>query len=232
MPKLTISYLVTVHNEARELEILLKQLYSIVAGTDDEIVILDDYSDDEATKKQLAFHQLFSTSSKPGRVIQHHLNGNFGEHKMFGTRQCQGDYIVQLDADEYLSDGLAGMIHELIEVNSNIDLFRLPRVNIVRGLNTNDQLRWGWRVNYQVEGFLGLPVINWDTGDRQGRIYRNSDNIVWSRKLHEVITGATYVADLPIDVCFSLIHDKTIERQTKQNEFYTKNWTNNENRGI
>lgn len=65
-----ISYLVTVHNEVDELTRLLQQLYAAVEHTDDEIVILDDFSDDERTKKILLLHATFSTSSCGGVVIQ------------------------------------------------------------------------------------------------------------------------------------------------------------------
>jgi glycosyltransferase involved in cell wall biosynthesis len=230
MSKPTISFLVTVHNESKELQVLLKKLYHSIAETDNEIVILDDHSDDEDTKRQLAFHTLFSTSSKLGRVVQHHLNGDFGAHKNFGNAQCTGDWIFQLDADEYPSDTLLSSLSEILEMNPAVELYRVPRVNIVRGATQEDARRWGWHVS-TLEEFPGLPIINWNSGDRQSRLYRNLPHINWQRKLHEVVVGAKAIAELPLDINFALIHDKTIERQTIQNGFYMKNWTQNENMG-
>jgi glycosyltransferase involved in cell wall biosynthesis len=231
MAKSSISYLITVHNEADELSRLLEKLYHTVANTDDEIIIVDDNSTNEETKKILAFHPLFSTSSKLGRVIKHNLDGDFGAHKNFGTLNCKNRWVFQIDADEYPSDFLIENIHEILESNPSVELYRVPRVNIVRGLTEADAKRWGWHVSF-LEEFPGLPIINWNSGDKQGRIYRNTSDIKWERKLHERISGAKVVAELPIDVNFSLIHDKTIERQTKQNEFYLKNWSQKENMGL
>ena len=225
-----ISYLITVHNEATELKVLLEKLYKVIAGTDDEIVILDDFSTDEETKKLLVFHQLFSTSSVLGRVVQHKLDGDFGAHKTFGSRQCKGDYIVQLDADEYLSDALAANLHELIGSNPEVELYRVPRVNIVRGMTDRDAQTWGWHV-CKLPEFGDLPIINWNSGDHQARIYKNDERIYWHKKLHETITGANGVAVLPLEVDYAIIHDKTIDRQRAQNEFYNKNWTQQANMG-
>jgi glycosyltransferase involved in cell wall biosynthesis len=221
---MNISYLVTCHNEVAELERLLSQLYSAISKTDDEIVILDDFSDNEDTRRMLAFHPLFSTSSKLGRVIQHKLDNDFGTHKTFGSRQCTGDYIVQLDADEYLSQSLLENIHEIIESNPTVELYRLPRVNIVRNATTDDAKKWGWHITKLPE-FGDLPVINWGNGDYQSRIYKNTEKIKWHKPLHETIVGASLVAHLPKEVDYAIIHDKTIERQRNQNEFYNKNWS-------
>jgi hypothetical protein len=43
--------------------------------------------------------------------------------------------------------------------------------------------------------------------------------------------GASIVAHLPKDVEWSIIHDKTIDRQRAQNEFYNKNWSIKANMG-
>jgi glycosyltransferase involved in cell wall biosynthesis len=228
---MNISYLVTCHNEVAELERLLSQLYSAISKTDDEIVILDDFSDNEDTRRMLAFHPLFSTSSKLGRVIQHKLSNDFGTHKTFGSRQCTGDYIVQCDADEYLSQPLLENIHEIIESNPTVELYRLPRVNIVRNATTDDAKKWGWQVTKLPE-FGDLPIINWNSGDYQSRIYKNTEKIKWHKPLHETIVGASIVTHLPKEVDYAIIHDKTIQRQTQQNIRYNTEWSEKENRGI
>jgi hypothetical protein len=77
--------------------------------------------------------------------------------------------------------------------------------------------------------FGDLPVINWGNGgnggDYQSRIYKNTEKIKWQKPLHETIVGASLVAHLPKEVDYAIIHDKTIERQRNQNEFYNKNWS-------
>ena len=223
-----ISYLVTVHNETLELLQLIEKLKTHIdfVAINDEVVILDDFSNNEDTKKILAKAKSYGFT-----VVQHELNKNFSEHKNYGSKRCVGDFVCQLDADEYLSQPLLENIHEIIDSNPTVELYRVPRVNIVRGATDNDARNWGWHVSKLPE-FGDLPIINWHTtGDYQSRIYKNSLRIQWHKPLHETIMGAAIVAHLPKEVDYAIIHDKTIDRQKAQNEFYNKNWSIKANMG-
>ena len=223
-----ISYLVTCKNETLELLQLIEKLKTHIdfVAINDEVVILDDFSDNEDTKKILAKAKSYGFT-----VIQHSLNKNFSEHKNYGSKRCVGDYILQIDADEYLSQPLLNNIHEIIDSNPTVELYRVPRVNIVRGATDNDARNWGWHMTKLPE-FGDLPIINWHTtGDYQSRIYKNSLRIQWHKPLHETIIGASIVTDLPKEVDYAIIHDKTIERQRNQNMFYNKNWSIKANMG-
>ena len=223
-----ISYLVTVHNETLELLQLIEKLKTHIdfVAINDEVVILDDFSDNPDTIKILDKAKRYGFT-----VVQHSLNKNFSEHKNYGSKRCVGDYILQIDADEYLSQPLLNNIHEIIDSNPTVELYRVPRVNIVRGATDNDARNWGWHISKLPE-FGDLPIINWHTtGDYQSRIYKNSLRIQWHKPLHETIIGASIVTDLPKEVDYAIIHDKTIERQRNQNMFYNKNWSIKANMG-
>ena len=222
-----ISYLVTVHNETLELLQLIEKLKTHIdfVAINDEVVILDDFSDNPDTIKILSKAKSYGFT-----VVKHALNKNFSEHKNYGSKRCVGDYIVQIDADEYLYQPLLNNIHEIIDSNPTVELYRVPRVNIVRGATDNDARNWGWHVSKLPE-FGDLPIINWSHGDYQSRIYKNSLRIQWQKPLHETIMGASIVADLPKEVDYAIIHDKTIDRQRAQNEFYNKNWSIKANMG-
>ena len=223
-----ISYLVTCKNETLELLQLIEKLKTHIdfVAPNDEVVILDDFSNNEDTKKILSKAKSYGFT-----VVQHSLNKNFSEHKNYGSKRCVGDYILQIDADEYLSQPLLNNIHEIIDSNPTVELYRVPRVNIVRGATDNDARNWGWHISKLPE-FGDLPIINWHTtGDYQSRIYKNSLRIQWHKPLHETIIGASIVTDLPKEVDYAIIHDKTIERQRNQNMFYNKNWSIKANMG-
>ena len=222
-----ISYLVTVHNETLELLQLIEKLKTHIdfVAINDEVVILDDFSDNPDTIKILSKAKSYGFT-----VVKHALNKNFSEHKNYGSKRCVGDYIVQIDADEYLYQPLLNNIHEIIDSNPTVELYRVPRVNIVRGATDNDARNWGWHVS-KLPDFGDLPIINWSHGDYQSRIYKNSLRIQWQKPLHETIMGASIVADLPKEVDYAIIHDKTIDRQRAQNEFYNKNWSIKANMG-
>ena len=209
----SISFLVFVHNEGRELATLLSKLRPwLDSHTEDELVIVDDFSTDEDTR------EILRTSG--AKVVQHALNGDFSAHKNNGNSHCSKDWICQYDADEYPTESLLENLKELIQMNPNVELFRLPRVNLVRGLTPEHAQKWGWQV-YWLDAYKDVPCVN--IQDHQGRLYRNAPTrIKWVRPVHEVIVGHNGVATIPFDPEFALIHDKTIERQKQQNMLYDK----------
>ena len=58
--------------------------------------------------------------------------------------------------------------------------------------------------------------------DYQCRILKNIKRIKWKNKVHEVLTGYKTESQLPANSEFCIHHPKTIERQEKQNNFYSK----------
>jgi glycosyltransferase involved in cell wall biosynthesis len=192
----------------------------------DEVVVLDDFSDNPETIKVLNKAKQYGIT-----VIQHALNKNFAEHKNYGSKRCVKTFVCQLDADEIPHQNLLENLHEVIESNPHVELYRVPRVNIVRGATSHDAAMWGWHM-MKLPEFGDLPIINWGNGgDYQSRIYKNSQKIQWRKPLHETINGAEYVSMLPKEVEWAIIHDKTIDRQRSQNAFYNQNWSRAANMG-
>ena len=138
------------------------------------------------------------------------MNHDFGAHKNFLNSKCNGKYIFQVDADEKFNNNLLTYLHDIID-NNDIDLYLIPRVNIVNGLTDEDIRRWGWRINEK--GWVMFP-------DYQTRLYRNTDSIYWEGKVHERIIGYKTQAPLPDEEEWSLYHIKDIDRQRKQNDYY------------
>jgi glycosyltransferase involved in cell wall biosynthesis len=90
-----ISYSVLTHNED---DSLLKLLEFLVKHKDeeDEIVILDDYSDNKKTIEILDV----MTSMHEMTFEQRHLLKDYAGQKNHLKNMCTGDYIFNLDADE------------------------------------------------------------------------------------------------------------------------------------
>ena len=201
-----ISYSILTHNETNTLEKLLKFLIKW-KQPEDEIVILDDYSDDEKTKQLLDFY----VSAHDIVFEQRNLLGDFASQKNHLKNMCSGDYSFNLDADEMISLWLIKNIHGIVEENE-IDLVYLPRINTVEGLSQDHIDKWGWNVTEK--GWVNYP-------DYQSRVFRNDEKIKWERKVHEQITGCTTYSHLPPHEELSLYHHKTIEKQEQQNELYS-----------
>jgi glycosyltransferase involved in cell wall biosynthesis len=204
-----ISYYITTHNEGQYVWDILEQLVPHCRHTGDEIVVLDDHSDDRTTLD--AFKWMIEQTDVRTCVAVSKFQGDFAAHKNVGHGYCRGDYIFQLDADELLQDELLSSVTEIVESNPEVDLYYVPRINIVNGLTEEDIKRWNWRVSHQ--GWVMFP-------DYQGRLYKNLPHIKWEGKVHERIVGHKALTALPPEEEYAIIHVKEIDRQRKQNEFY------------
>ncbi len=203
----TISFAITTWNEHIELERLLDQLVTIIKPGDEIMVQLDNTATDEVKKvagkynvgQKFEYHRIYYS-----------LNGDFASFKNNIKQHCTRDWVFFIDADEYLSDGLAENIHSILDMNRGlVDVIALPRINTVEGLTRDHIDKWRWFVDDN--GWVNYP-------DYQTRICANKKDIQWKNKVHERLSGWKTIANLPEG--YELIHPKTIDRQEKQNKFY------------
>jgi len=201
-----ISYAITVCNELDEIKRLLPFLLEH-KKIEDEIVIL--YDEKNGNPEVLEY--LLPFNIKPNVQTWRGLswNNNFADWKNKLNDYCTGDYIFQLDADELVNEYLIKNITEIISLNPKIDLYFIPRINTVNGITDEHIKMWGWNVNEK--GWINFP-------DYQGRLYRKG--MSWYGKVHERIIGGQNFTSFPTEEEYCLIHNKTIERQEKQNNFY------------
>jgi hypothetical protein len=199
----SISYAITACNEHTELERLLDHLEDWIREEDEVVIQLDTTATEEV--KVLCFDYMRSNWN----VIEFGLNKDFASFKNNLKNHCTKDYIFQIDADENLSQNLILHLSEILELNPEIDLYAVPRINTVEGLTQEHIQKWGWNVNEK--GWVNYP-------DYQTRILKNIPEINWINKVHERLVGAKNLIPLPEG--YDLIHPKTIERQEKQNDYY------------
>jgi glycosyltransferase involved in cell wall biosynthesis len=199
-----ISIAITVCNEHKELETLLDYLSERALSPDYEIII----QIDEQNHTPEVLHTIID------RGIKHHffpLNKDFASYKNELIKHCSGEYIFQIDADELIASEMFEALPFILKANPEVDLYYVPRINTVSGITQEHIQKWGWR--YENER------VNWP--DYQTRIYKNSPNIRWKNAVHEVIEGHKQFTILPAVDELALIHHKSIERQEKQNDFYS-----------
>jgi hypothetical protein len=198
----SISYAITACNEHVELERLLDHLNDWIREEDEIVIQLDTTATEEV--KEIAFKY-----PDQATVTAFPLAGDFAQFKNNLKNYCTKDYIFQIDADENLSQDLILNLSEILELNPEIELYAVPRINTVEGLTQEHIQKWGWHVNQ--EGWVNYP-------DYQTRILKNIPEIKWINKVHERLVGAKNIVPLPEG--YDLIHPKTIERQERQNEYY------------
>lgn len=201
-----ISFAITVCNEYEEIKQLVPFLIKNKRINDEIVILFDSKNGDE---KVLDFLLKYNKLPNVQTWRSSDFNSDFAEWKNKLNEYCTGDYIFQLDADELISEYLVKNLHEIIEMNSEIDLFFLPRINTVKGITEEHIKKWRWNVD--ANGRVNYP-------DYQGRVYKS--NLKWGGKVHERIVGAKFYSLLPMEEEYSLSHHKTINKQEKQNNYY------------
>jgi glycosyltransferase involved in cell wall biosynthesis len=201
-----ISYCITTHDEgAAYIKPLLDRLLKHLQP-EDEIVVVDDFSTEESTVNVLNEYR------DRVNLYFNSLNNDFAAHKNFAKSKCTKDYIFFIDADENVHENLLLTIKEILLNNSSVEMFLVPRINVVPGLTQEHINKWGWQVNDK--GYINYP-------DPQTRIVVNNPNILWENKVHERLIGHSTHAILPFETeDYCLLHIKDIKRQEAQNNFY------------
>ena len=199
-----ISYAITVCNEILEIQKLLSFLNTHKREQDEVVVLYDETNGDPIIKSNLLKNP----------TIQFHsgkFDGHFANWKNQLTKECKGDYIFQIDADELPNLALVKNLPAILESNPDNEVYLVPRVNTVEGLTQEHINLWRWNVNDK-------GWVNWR--DYQWRIWKNKPEIEWKNKVHEVLSGHKSYASLPSQEELALYHPKDIERQEKQNNYY------------
>tara|TARA_R110002153_G_scaffold41709_5_gene118909 strand:- start:5255 stop:5878 length:624 start_codon:yes stop_codon:yes gene_type:complete len=202
-----ISYAITVCNELDEITKLLNLLLKRRRKSDEIIVLFDKKGGTPEVWSRL--QEL--NDEKNCTIHSATFKNHFADWKNKLTKLCNGDYIFQIDADEYPHETLLSHLPGIIEGNPDNEVFLVPRVNTVQGLNDIYIKQWGWRLNEK-------KWVNWP--DHQWRIWKNKPEIKWVNKVHEVLEGHKTFAAIPPMEELALYHPKAIDRQVKQNEYY------------
>jgi hypothetical protein len=202
-----ISYAITVKDEFVEIQKLVNFLRENKRQQDEIVILYDQKNGNEEIATWLTKQNKYPNV----QFWRGFFDGHFADWKNKLTEYCDGDYIFQIDADEMPHKSLIEKLPILLEHNSAVELYAIPRVNTVEGLTQEHVQKWGWRVDEK-------NWVNWP--DFQTRLFKNSPEIRWHNKVHEVVKGHKQFAYLPMEEEWALYHPKDIKRQEKQNAYY------------
>lgn len=137
---MNISYAITVKDEINEVKQLIGRLVTTLKSQDEIVVLWDDKGDIEI-KKWIEEKIPFNVKLYPVT-----FNKDFSELKNTLNGLCEGDYIFQLDADEFPDERLLENLHNIIESNPECEAYWLPRENYVNGIGLSHVKQWNWNV--------------------------------------------------------------------------------------
>ena len=202
-----ISYAIIVCNELEEITKLLNLLLKRRRKTDEIVVLFDKKGGTPEVWSRLQELNGENNCTIHSATFKNH----FADWKNKLSSYCTGDYIFQIDADEYPHETLLSHLPGILESNPDNEVYLVPRVNTVKGLTENHIKQWGLNVNTN-------NWVNWP--DYQWRIWKNKPEIKWVNKVHEVLNGHKTYAAIPQQEELALYHPKGIKRQEKQNKYY------------
>lgn len=139
-----ISYAITACTEIAEITRLVSLLQLHKDYNDEIVIVIDKDNYDPAI---LDFCNGYKGDNF--KVELYSLNNDFAAYKNYLNSLCTKEYIFQLDADEYPSEFLLRYVNQLINdpLNSEIDLYYLPRINFVDGLTEAHVKKWNWNIS-------------------------------------------------------------------------------------
>jgi len=223
---INISYGITVNDEFKEIKLLINKILSVITDNDEIVIIQDNSNFNDNWNKVNGY--LLKLQNKYNNIIYDNtmsLNNNFSKFKNYMIKLCNKDWIVHFDADEYPNKFLLQNVKEIIKLNPVVDLYWVPRINIVHGITEEYIQQMRWTIND--DGWINWP------NDYQQRIWKNKNNIIWNGIVHERLINATKQSFLPLVQEYSYYHIKSFKKQKKQNILYdkikNKDINNNEN---
>jgi glycosyltransferase involved in cell wall biosynthesis len=128
----------------------------------DEIIILDDYSTDRTL-------QVIKNFNSRIKIFQRSLNNDFSAQRNYGLSKTKEGWVLFIDADERLSNGLSGEIKDFIkQKETDVNGLYIERKDIV----------WGKELKYGESGNIKLlRFAKKDAGKWHGRVHE-----VWEIK--------------------------------------------------
>jgi hypothetical protein len=172
-----ISYAITACNEINELKNLLPFLIKN-KRIEDEIVILFDQKngDEELLDYLLTFNKLPNVQTWRGFG----WNNNFADWKNQLNDYCSGDFIFQIDADEMITKELMDILPKLFELNTEVEIFYIPRINTVDGITEEHIKKWNWKTSI-IESQINEKII--DTESDEYKLLKNGGFIISETKI-------------------------------------------------
>jgi hypothetical protein len=166
-----LSYAITACNEVEETIRLVNQLLNY-KGENSEIVVLLD-----TPKAPIELVEYLELQGNVDHItlIESEFDNDFAKWKNLLNSECKGEWIFQLDADEYLTNDLIHNLEDILNNNIDKDLVLVPRINTVEGLTETHIQKWGW------------PITKMETQIGEKEIDTESDEYKFLKKLGYII---------------------------------------------
>ena len=198
-----ISFALLTHNEKIEFAWLMDALAPVLTP-ENELVILDDYSDSDMVD---------FVKRHASRFAQRSLNQNFGAQRNHLKTLCTGRYIVTLDPDELPDPHLLDVLPRILMImeRDSLDVVEVPRLS--RPVASDGPVDARTLTYSQAELEACAPAY-------QARIFRNIPQVRYINRVHERLIGVRRAGRLPMELRYALYHVTSERRRVESRRFY------------
>jgi glycosyltransferase involved in cell wall biosynthesis len=167
--------------------------YNEIAVIERALICLKSFCDEIVVYDSFSTDGTYEMAKKyTDKVFQHEFD-NHRDQKNRAIEQCTNDWVFLIDSDEYLDDLLLASMQKLTS-DPRVDAWGMPRKNFLDG-----------------DGPLGYP-------DFQTRLFKKYVRH-FGHPFHHRTDGNSKMHMYTRD-CGAIIHDKTWDRQKRQNQMY------------
>lgn len=188
-----ISVVVSAYNAEKSIE---KCVVSVLSQTFPvkELIIYDDASTD---KTFYILENMFAANGESIHLLTSKVNRGPGGGKMYASESAKGEYILFLDADDYLDADYIEQIVKDIVSHADADMSEIDVVFTgFRQVDTKGGVQYVRKFD-SAESALYGAVSNWGKLWRKGFIRENGIVIPSGRVLEDVLTRAVVVGCCP-----------------------------------
>lgn len=200
-----ISYQILCKNEELSLDKLLSLLISTKDDEDEINVCRDKLGENKFTLDVIKKYK------DKINYFEREITQTIHNQKNYLARQATGDYLFYLDADELVDPILIKNLKPILKSNPNVDVYFLPRTNIVLGLTEEYRISRGWVVD-------DMGRVNWP--DIQDRLFKNNGEIKYNEIPHGRLIGHKTNTVFPLEEMYSIYHEKSMDKQQSDNEWH------------
>lgn len=161
---------------------------------DGSLSCLNSFTDEIVVFDSFSTDKSVEVAEKYGCKIHQHEFDNHRDQKNRAIGKCENEWVFLLDADEFLDDKLLSKIQDLTNNTDGIDAFGFPRKNYL-----------------DKKGPRGYP-------DLQTRLFKNHVRHFGHPFHHRTDGNAAKHVFVKNQGC--IIHEKTTDRQSRQNRLY------------
>ena len=119
MKKLKVSVVIITRNEEKRIGRCLDSLLWA-----DEVILVDGFSTDKTSDIARDYG---------ARVIQHKFTGTFADDRNVGLENSRNDWVLQLDADDVVTEGFVKKLEEELPKSAGIAVYKFRRKNFFLG---------------------------------------------------------------------------------------------------